>query len=303
MKRLSVLFAAAATLALSACGSSSDTPPAATPFPRPAGYIAVGFSANDTANRVFANNELGWKGAMAFAETNRVITEDGSWSGPFANLYDDGPWTAGGHEPATGVAGDRIFGATVFIKPPTAAGTNITIGYGMQDNVYQTRYNEGWVWPAGPDGSFVVMAGQTTDINASGMTLPAHGTVHFQLKLDSAALTPPDGGGTWTLTTVKVKGSATSWAEVDVTTTAAAGVYTLDLFTQVGAGKPFYHSGLLKTGDKPEWIWVLNGVEYKAAGTAARGGVTAATRATATGAWVAATVMLAGNNNTTITVP
>ena len=194
MKRLSVLFAAAATLALSACGSSSDTPPTATPFPRPAGYIAVGFSANDTANRVFANNELGWKGAMAFAETNRVITEDGTWGGPFANLYDDGPWTAGGHEPATGVAGDHIFGATVFIKPPTAAGTNITIGYGMQDNVYQTRYSNGWNWPAASNGSFVVMAGQTTDINASGAILPAFGTVHFQLKLDSAALTSHASG-------------------------------------------------------------------------------------------------------------
>jgi len=303
MKRIFAVLTATAALSLAACSSSDSTPPTGTPFPRPAGYVAVGFTVNDVANKVFANNELGWKGAMAFTETNRIITSDASWAGPFANLYDDGPWTTGGHEPATGVAGDHIFGATVFVKPPTAAGTNITVGYGLQDNIYQTRYSNGWNWPYASNGEFVINANQTTDVNASGGVLPAFGTVHFELKLDTTALTPPDGGGSWTLTTVKVKGSATSWAEVDVTTTNAAGVYTLDLATQVGAGHPFYHSGLLKSGDKPEWIWVLNGVEYKAGGTAATGGVTAFTRATATGAWVPVTVTLAGNNNTTITVP
>ena len=189
------------------------------------------------------------------------------------------------------------------MKPPTAAGTNVTISYGLQDNVYQTRYSNGWNWPSSSNGQFVITANQTNDVNATGAVLGAHGTVHFELKLDTTALTPPDGGGSWTLTTVKVKGSATSWAEVDVTSTAAAGVYTLDLATQVGAGKPFYHSGLLKSGDKPEWIWVLNGVEYKALGQAAVGGVTAFTRATATGTWVAATPAIATNKNTYITVP
>jgi len=303
MKRLSVLFAAAASLALSACGSSSSDAPAPVSFPRPAGYIAVGFSVDDTANKVFANNELGWKGAMAFTETNRIVAKDDTWSGPFANLYDDGPWTAGGHEPATGVAGDHKFGAVVFVKPPTAAGTNITIGYGLQDNVYQTKYGNGWNWPYSSNGAFVVTAGQTADITATGGVLPAFGTVHFQLKLNTAALTPPDGGGTWTTTTVKVKGTATTWAEVDVTASAAAGVYTLDLANVVGAGKTFYHSGLLKSGDKPEWVWVLNGVEYKAGGHAATGGVTASTRATTTAAWAPQTVAIAGNNNTYITVP
>jgi hypothetical protein len=304
MKRLHAVLVASAALSLAACGSSSTDTPAGTPFPRPAGYVAVGFTANDTANRVFANNELGWKGAMAFAETNRVISEDSSWGGPFANLYDDGPWDVGGHEPAGAVAGDHIFGTTVFVKPPTAAGTNITISYGMIDNYYQTTFGDGWNWTGSGNGSFVVLANQTTDINATGAVLPAFGTVHFELKLDTTALTPPDGGGSWTLTSVKVKGTATTWSPVDVTSTATAGVYTFDLATQVGAGKPFFHSGLLKSGGKPEWIWMLNGVEYKAAGQAAVGGVTAFTRTTATGTWVPATVAInAGNKNTYITVP
>jgi hypothetical protein len=302
MKRLFVLFAATAALSLTACGDSNDTP-APVSFPRPAGYIAVSFSADDTANRVFANNELGWKGSMAFTETNRIITLDPTWTGPFANLYDDGPWTSGGHERATGVAGDHIFGATVFIKPPTAAGTNTTIEYGMIDNYYQTTYGDGWNWTGTGNGSFVVMAGQTTDINAAGAVLPAFGTVHFQLKLDTNALTPPDGGGAWTLTTVKVKGTSTNWALVDVTASNVAGVYTFDLANVVGAGKPFYHSGLLKSGGKPEWVWVLNGVEYKAGGQAATGGVTASTRANTTAAWAPPTIAIATNNNTYITVP
>ena len=301
MKRLFVLAAAAASLSLTACGSSSSTP-GGTPFPRPAGYVAVGFTVDDTANKVFANNELGWKGAMSFAETNRIVVKDDTWSGPFANLYDDGPWDVGGHEPAGAVAGDHKFGATVFVKPPSAAGTNTIIAYGLIDNVYQTKYGNGWNWPSASNGSFVVFAGQTADINAAGAILPAFGTIDFKLTLDTNALTPPDGGGTWSLTKVAVKGTATTWAEVDVLSTGVAGVYTMDLANYVGAGKTFYHSGLLKSGDKPEWVWVLNGVEYKAGGQAATGGVAAFTKPSG-GVWAEQTVAIAGNNNTYITVP
>jgi hypothetical protein len=302
MKRLMVLFAAAASLVLSACGSSSSSTPAPVSFPRPAGYVAVTFSVDDTANKVFTNNELGWKGAMAFAETNRVITVDSAWAGPFANLYDDGPWDAGGHEGPGEVAGDHKFGAVVFVKPPTAAGTNVTVGYGLQDNVYQTKYGNGWNWPKADNGAFVVFAGQTADVKADGAVLPAFGTVDLRLTLDTTALTPPDGGGSWNLSKVAVKGTATTWAEVDVLSTGVAGVYTLDLSNYVGAGKTFYHSGLLKSGDKPEWVWVLNGVEYKAGGQAATGGVKAYTKPSG-GAFTQQTVGIAANKNTTITVP
>jgi hypothetical protein len=303
MKRLVVLFAATAALSLSACGSSSSSPPPVTPFPRPTGYVAVTFQVDDTANKVFANNELGWKGQMSFAETNRIVTVDDTWTGPFANLYDDGPWDAGGHEAPGEVAGDHKFGAVVFVKPPTAAGTNTTISYGLQDNVYQTNYGNGWNWPYSSNGSFVVFAGQTADVTAQKAVLPAFGTIHFKLELDTNALTPPDGGGTWNLSKVAVKGTATTWAEVNVLSSGVGGVYNLDLATVVGAGKTFYHSGLLKSGDKPEWVWVLNGVEYKAGGTAATGGVKAYTRANTTAAWAEQTVGIAANNNTYITVP
>ena len=48
---------------------------------------------------------LAWKGSMVYDATTRVATIDGSWTGPFPMLYDDGPWNQGGHEPAGATAG------------------------------------------------------------------------------------------------------------------------------------------------------------------------------------------------------
>lgn len=316
MKRFTLgAVAALAVLGLYACSGDTTTTEnviscqpkywnSTTPVQPPC-TVPVSITVDDTANHAYLAGEIQWKGNFRYDEVTRLAFYDASWNsgdGPFAPLYDDGPWDQGGHEAIGEVAGDHKFGAVVFVKPPSAAGTNTTISYGLQDNVYQTKYGNGWNWPKSSNGSFVVFAGQTADVKADGAVLPAFGTVDFKLTLDTLALTPPDGGGTWSTNTVKVKGTATTWAEVNVTASGNVGVYTMVLSDQVGAGKTFYHSGLLKSGDKPEWVWVLNGVEYKAAGKAAVGGVAAYTKATG-GAFVAANVLIAGNNNTYITVP
>src|SRR5438128_12662313 len=114
MKHLSILsLASIATLI--ACGGSSSKPPT---YVKPAGTVAVNFSVDDTANKVFADKDLQWKGAMAFDAVTQKVTADPTWSGPWAPLYDDGAWTSGGHEPAGATAGDHILGAAVFITPP-----------------------------------------------------------------------------------------------------------------------------------------------------------------------------------------
>lgn len=311
MRKLSILAALALGLGIAACGSSDD--PAPVGFAQPAGTVAVNFSVDDTANKVFAAGELKWKGSMLYDTTTRKITFDGTWSGgtglQWAPLYDDGPWnqnnaTTGqpGHEPAGSVAGDNRWGVTVFATPP-ATGSQ-TYEYGLIDVLYETNFGNGWIW-RGSNGTFTVNAGATAAINAPGLTLLPFGTTNMRLMVDTNGL----GAGTW-VPPVAVKGSAWAWGEITLLDdgtkgdmTVGDGIYTFELSQYVGAGSARPHTGLLSTGDTPEFIFVFNGVEYKdAGGVAEQTGVSAATMPSG-GAWTPATVGIAGNNNTFITVP
>jgi hypothetical protein len=303
MKRLSILFAAVASLALSACGSSSSNdpvtpPPVVTPFPRPAGTIAVNFVIDDTAGKVFAGNEMAWKGNMLYDAATRKITIPNNWDGPFAPLYDDGPWDQGGHEPLGAVAGDHKLGAAVFITPPPAGGNAITAEYGLID----TKFGDGWIWPKATNGSFTINPGRTTDLDASGGTLAGFGTTDLKVTLDTSALTPPDTG-TWATNTITLKGKFTAWNTVDVVPSKVGTVYTFVASDSLGAGKKFYHSGLFASGAAPEWVFMLGGLDYKALGVAASGGVTAYTKAAGTNTWVSQPIVLNAGNNTSVVVP
>ncbi len=312
MRRIEILGAALVAMALAACGGGGGGGTTTTPgFPQPAGTVAVNFTVDDTANKVFTAGQLEWKGAMVYNSTTRKITgPDATWGGPWAPLYDDGPWNVDppGHEPAGSVAGDHKWGVTVFATPPATA--SFTIEYGLNDALYQTNYGNGWIWPPGDNGSFVVNAGATAAINAPGLVLPAFGTTDLQLTLDTNNLGP----GTWDPSVVKVKGSAWAWGNITLAddgtkgdATAGDGIYTLELSQYVGVGKPFSHTGLLKSGDKPEFIWVLGtgiGVEYKTPGNVAElTGVAAGTKAAGAGSFTPQTVAIAANFNTYITVP
>jgi hypothetical protein len=316
MRKLTFLAALLLGLNLAACGSDDDeSPPPPVGFQQPVGTVAVNFAVDDTANQVFGPGELKWKGSMLYDETTRKITFDGTWSGgtglQWAPLYDDGPWNAvnattgqPGHEPAGSVAGDHVWGVTVFATPP-ATGTQ---GYefGLIDVLYETEFGNGWIW-RGTNGTFNVAAGATAPIDAvaTPFVLPAFGTIDMELTVDTGGL----GAGTW-VPPVAVKGSAWAWGEIVLLddgalgdAVAGDGVYTFHLSEYVGAGTDRPHTGLLAVGNAPEFIFVFNGVEYKnAGGVAEMTGVDAAVSYTA-GTWVPVTIAIAANNNTYFTVP
>jgi hypothetical protein len=260
MKRTKSVGALLAAGILAACSSSSDSTPAApyTGFERPVDpitgkpLIAVSFKVDDTANKVYGPGDLKWKGGMVYNTTTRKLTRDTSWSGPWAPLYDDGPWTVTttSHEPSTATAGDHIWGVTVFVTPP-ATGSD-TYEYGLIDSYYQ----DGWIWVGG-NGTFTVAANATADIVAPGMVIPAFGDRDIKLVLDSAALDPDF---TYSLTNVRVKGSAWAWVPVDITSSASAGVYTFKLSDYIGATHPLKHTGKLVAGAQPEFIFVFDGM-------------------------------------------
>ena len=333
MKTMKVLATAIAALALAACSSSSSSTPSQPPyegFVRPAGTIAVNFTVDDTANKVYAPGDLKWKGSMIYDASTRIITPDSTWSGVapgggalsgWAPLMDDGPWTANSaaHEPSGNVADDHKLGVTVFVTPPVS-GTQ-TYEYGLIDATYETAYGNGWIWPA-PNGTFTVNAGQTTDINAPGLVIPAFGDRDLRLQIDTSAI---DASVTWVTSTVKVKGSAWAWGNVDITGSKAGTVYTFTLSDVIGAGKPFDHTGLLHAGNTPEFIFSFDAAmtgstttsccsdaalcslqppcEYKVAGVGAHTGVTASTRIGTSGAFADQPISVNANNNPYVTVP
>jgi hypothetical protein len=251
---------------------------------------------------------------MKFDSATRKVTLDSTWGGPYAKLWDDGAWNAGGHEGPGATAGDNKWGVTIFYTPPATA--KDTIEYGLID----TTLANGWIW-RGSNGKVDINSGVTADITATGQVMPAFGTTDLKLVIDKNALLPltlaDAGTGTWDTTKVAVKGSAWGWTNVTLLddgllgdATAGDGKYTFVMSNVVGAGKQFPHFGLGSTGDKPEFIFVFgqgDGIEYKeASGTAATAGLTAQTKA-AGGAFVPATVgvnnQTGGNKNTYVAIP
>ncbi len=316
MKILKTMSAVALAAALAACGGSSDpAPPPVVGFTQPAGTVAVNFTVDDTANGTWKTNELEWKGQVNFDATTRIATKDATWlGGTWAKLYDDGPWNANnattgqpGHEPAGSVAGDHRLGITVFVAPP-ATGT-LAFEYGLRDATNADRANGGWVW-SGPNGTFSVAAGATAAVTAPGITFPAKGAIDLQLTLDTSQLLTAFSYTAGT-TVIKVKGSAWGWSEVTLLdngtkgdVTAADGIFTLVLSQNINTAAPPY-PGLLKTGDRAEFVWVIDGVEYKdAAGAASPQGAAGATK-TGAAAWAPQTVQLTttGFINTYIQAP
>jgi len=311
MRLLTLMASLALAASLAACGDSSDpapTPPAG--FTQPAGTVPVNFSIDDSLNQVWKAGELEWKGQVQYNPTTRIGTYNADWNAAspgWAVLYDDGPWTTGGHEPIGSTAGDHKWGVTAFIAPP-ATGTQ-EFGYGLRDATNADRANGGWVW-IGNAGTFSIAAGATAAVNFPGIQFPAHGTIDMRLVINANGLatnTPP-----FETTTVTVKGSAWAWGDKtcydDGThgdATAGDGLYTFTLSQGISTTTPPY-PGLLASGQVAEFVFTLTGVEYKIGSDASSTGVTAFTKTT-TGAWTAATVTSVtgglGGTNTAITAP
>ena len=331
MRQLKILGLALLATAVVACGDDDDdgdnNPPPSGGFTQPAGTVAVNFIVNDAANQVWKAGEMEWKGEVAWNPTTRIAVENSSWlnpanattNGAWPLLYDDGPWNQGtppGHEPIGATAGDHIWGVTVFITPPAAGSPDLVFDYGLRDATNPDPEGGGWIWQ-GTNGRFSVPAGATAPINAPGITFTARGTKDLRLVLDTNALIANDPP--YNTSTVEVKGSAWGWSEItaydDGTNgdeTSGDGRYTFLLSPNVGDSDSPPYPGLLKTGDLPEWVWVLNGVEYRDAsdGSAADNGVTASVREGTTGTtWTNVPVQIKvapgepSNGNTYITVP
>lgn len=287
-------------------GTGGGTGGGATGFQQPAGTVAVNFTIDDSANKVFLANDGGasdleWKGSVIFDSETRKITYSATWVGPYARLYDDGPWTAGGHEPESNTAGDHKWGVTVFATPPDAGSQEY--GYGAQDAT-----TSGWLW-RGTDGKFTVNAGATAPITATGLTLLPYGAVDLKLVVDTNALgahSLPDGGtSTWDLSTLKVKGSKWGWVEAPIyddgthgDETASDHKHTFVLSDVVGLGKLVPHAGLLSSGDSAEFVYVFGGAEDKSTT-----GKTAYLKLDGGTVFTVQAITPAGNGNPQVVVP
>lgn len=275
--------------------------------------VALNFRVTDT-NAVFTDGQLEWKGSMQYDPITRIAYKDGNWAGPYPRMYDDGAWddtalATPGHEPSGETKGDHIFGVTIFVFA-SAAGE--TFEYGLNDSTYAN----GWIWPNPSNGTVVVPAGASGEIDAQSVALPAFGAVNLKLTLDTNSL---DAGFTLptAITAVQVKGSGWAWTDVTMKddglvgdAAAGDGIYTFILSNYIGAGNLLPHTGLFASGAKPEFVFDFVRAtdplytEYKVGGAAATAGVTAATGVTGTaGPWTTATIQMQTNNNTYVTIP
>ena len=112
-------------------------------------------------------------------------------------------------------------------------------------------------------------AGWTQEIVAQPLVIPAHGQIDLRVSIDTSNLAVGwiFGPG---LQPVRVKGTFTSWWEVDAVDDGTAGdlvandgVYTMVLSSNVGPGNLLPHLGLLQAGIDAEFVIVFGGVEYR----------------------------------------
>ena len=282
--------------------AAPDTPPAGG-FSQPAGTVAVSYSVDDTANRVYGSGDLQWKGSMIYDPTTRIITPDPTWSGPWADLYDDGPWNQGnpaGHEPIGSTAGDHRWGVAVFVTPPASG--SATYEYGLNDTYYEAQFGNGWIWRDPNNGTFTVEAAATAALIATGQRFLPFGATDLLIVIDTNALDP---SAAWDTSIIRIKGSVWGWALTTVPV-GADGLATFTLSDVVGAGRAFTHTGLLNSGDGLEFTLVFgpgDGVEYRDLnGAALTSGVTAFVQP-AGASPAPANIQLATDNNSYVAIP
>lgn len=279
-------------------------------FVQPPGTVAVGFSMDDRLNRIYGEGDLKWKGSFYVDPITRVLVPDDTWSGGaalegFPTLYDDGPWTAGGHEPAGAKPGDHVWGTTAFVAPPPEG--ELTFWYGVIDAVYEWNYGNGWMW-RGPNGSFLVAAGATAPISAAGQRFGKFGKQDLGFSVDVNALQQPSWG-TWNTEWVGVKSSWWGWAVAPLND-LGGGLWSFALEPWIAAGV-LMHTGLMHQGASAEFVIVLGGdeyVEWTFDGTSwipeyPLAGVAALTRCKNAEAWSPQPITFAWNGNPTVIAP
>lgn len=271
-------------------GSSSADAGWRRPFLQPWGTVALSFTVDDRANRTYAAGELSWRGSFTYNAATRRLTYDPTW-GDRVPLYDDGSYLTGGHEPPGEVAGDHRFGVTAFLAVPSAARV---LEYGA------VNADGGWIW-LGPNGRITVPAASTKAIVVPGLNVPAFGSVDLELSLDTTALAPPFSAPA----SATIKGTFSAWREVPAISRGTRRVFTLS--EHVGPGGDLPHAGLLAPGNTIEFVWVLDGAEYRGpipAGVqgALTAGARAAARSTPGSSLSTLPIVRAANTNTEVTI-
>ncbi len=144
--------------------SAVDSVTVSTQYIPQSDTVAVNFTIDDSANQIYESSDgLAWKGSFNYDPATRLLTFDGAWGGPFPMLYDDGPWTEGGHEPEGATADDHVWGITVWISNTSEA----TLEYGAISG--SVNGSDGaWIWE-GANGTVTITAGATTAVDATGL--------------------------------------------------------------------------------------------------------------------------------------
>ena len=228
----------------------------------PANPAILQIAVDDSANKTYQPDQLQWKGSFNYDATTNSISFDPTWRGPWVPLYDNGPISQGGNEAAGQIAGDNIWSTEVFFLADPA--TDIAMEYGIIDE------NEGWIWP-GPNGLVTVPAGYTGRIEAPGLVIQPFGEFDFRLVLNANELHPGFELPSPTIETVSVKVSSNGWQEISLTN-HGGGIYEFVWSDHFGP-----HDGLLNEGDVVQFVFVIDGVEYKNGGVALEDGVSAYT--------------------------
>lgn len=236
-----------------------------TSWKKPEGYAAIQFTVDDTANQTYKDGQMKWTGSFAWSAKDNTIAFSSAWQptdGPFPALYDDGPWSAGGHEPEGAVKGDHLFQCEVWFK----ADEETTFEYGALNEF------DRWIW-LGPNGVFTLAKGATDTIPVPGLVFPGFGDIDFKVTVDLNALNPAFSSVTPADNKVYLKSSANSWTPVEIVddgqkgdATAGDGVYTYVQSVNKGS-----HDGLIATDQHVQFVFVFamtdlspdEGSEYK----------------------------------------
>lgn len=242
------------------------------------GSVGLRFMVDDTANKTYGPGELIWTGSFAWDEASNTLAYATSWlpeEGPYPPLFDDGPRSAGGHEPEGSVAGDHVWGIAVcYVAEQTR-----TLSYGLLNDELR------WIWE-GPNGTIEVAEEAEGTLDVPGMAIAAHGDRDFRLMLQLDELHSDYQGS---ITTVEygifVKGTMNSWTPVQLLddgqggdAVAGDGVLTYEHSRFLGP-----HDGLLRPGQEAQFVFVFalgesapdSGLEYKVDGDAALEGIDA----------------------------
>lgn len=255
------------------------------PTTRPQGYAAIRFFADDRANKTYQNGQIKWTGSFSWNAATNIIVYATSWlptDGPYPPLYDDGPWSQGGHEPEGATANDHVFECEVWFK----AEEETTFEYGALNEF------DRWIW-IGPNGQFTVPKGFSDVIEVKGLVLPPFGEVDVKITLDMAALHPdfasitPYDSKTGLGYRVYLKSSANSWTPVELLDDGQRGddFPNDNIFTYVQSFNLGPHDGLLADGQHVQFVFVFamegvepdDGVEYKVENRCAVEGIRAYT--------------------------